>query len=216
MRPLTAADENPEADLTVLAAHGLCPDVVYQRGRAVDGGSGDGDLEFARQERELRVQRRPLPDELAPGARVDDLVVGDAGERVACRVAHTIAAGLDGMHLDGGEQGEDFRNAFECRPVELNVLPCGEMPIAAVILARNLRERAQLLRGYEPIGNRDPEHRRMLLDVEAVLQAQRAKLVLRQLAGQETLRLVAELGYPASDQCRVECVVAVHGLQPPI
>ena len=51
----------------------------------------------------------------------------------------------------------------------------------------------------------------MALDVEAVLQAQRAELVLGQLAGEVAARLVAELGDPFVDDGVVEVVVAVHG-----
>src|SRR5438874_1507806 len=41
--------------------------------------------------------------------------------------------------------------------------------------------------------NSDPQHRRVLLDVQAVLQTQGAKLVLRQLAGEKAPRLIAKL-----------------------
>src|SRR5690606_20404605 len=40
-------------------------DVVELDGRAVTPGPGHGDLELAGQERELRVEGRPLPDDLA-------------------------------------------------------------------------------------------------------------------------------------------------------
>ena len=50
----------------------------------------------------------------------------------------------------------------------------------------------------------------MLLDVQAVLQAQRPELVLGQLAGEKAPRLVAELGDALVDDALVEFVVAVH------
>ncbi len=102
------------------------------------------------------------------------------------------------------------------RPVELDVLPRREMAVASVILAGDLGERPKLRRRDETIGNRDPQHRRMLLDIEAVLQAQRAKLVLGQFAAQESLRLVAKLRHPPGYEGRVEFVVAVHAVQLPI
>jgi hypothetical protein len=49
-------------------------------GGAVFLGAVDGDLELARQEGELGVQRAPLAQDLGKGARVDDLVGGDAGQ----------------------------------------------------------------------------------------------------------------------------------------
>ena len=51
----------------------------------------------------------------------------------------------------------------------------------------------------------------MLLDVQPVAQAQRPELVFRQLAVEETPRLVAELGDPLGNERRVDFVVAVHG-----
>src|SRR3546814_20825939 len=62
--------------------------------------AGHGDLELTRQEREFRMQARPLADDLAVDARILDLVAGGAGEMVGGHVADAVAAGLDGMHLD--------------------------------------------------------------------------------------------------------------------
>src|SRR5262249_19178988 len=86
-----------------------------------------------------------------------------------------------------------------------------EVSVASVILAPDMRELAQLLRGKHSVRNRNAQHRRMLLDIEAVLQPQRAKLVLGQLAGEKAPRLVAELRNSFGDDAMVEGVVAVHG-----
>ena len=51
----------------------------------------------------------------------------------------------------------------------------------------------------------------MLLDIEAVLQPQRPEVILGQLAGQESTRLVAKLLDSFVDEAAVEGVVAVHG-----
>ena len=51
----------------------------------------------------------------------------------------------------------------------------------------------------------------MALHVPAVLQAQRAELVVGQLAGQVALQLVAELGGAGAHEAAVEIGVAVHG-----
>jgi hypothetical protein len=70
---MTAADDDLEAGLPrAVAAHDQA-DVVDLDGRAVLLAPGHRDLELARQERELGVQRRPLPDDLAPDARIVDL-----------------------------------------------------------------------------------------------------------------------------------------------
>ena len=66
------------------------------------------------------------------------------------------------------------------------------------------------VRRQQAVGNRDAQHRRVLLDVQAVLQPQRPELVLGQLAGQEAPGLVAELRDALVDDALVEWVVAVH------
>ena len=101
------------------------------------------DLELARQIGELRVECRPLPDQFGVRPRIDDLVAGDAGEMVARDVADAIAAGLDRVHLDGGELREDVGHVFESRPVELDVLARREVSVASVILAADMRQLAQ-------------------------------------------------------------------------
>ena len=114
------------------------------------------------------------------------------------------------MHLHRGELGEDLGHLLELRPVELEVLARGEVAVAAVVLARDVGELAQLSRGQQAVRNRDAQHRRMALDVEAVLQPQRPELVLGQLAGEEAARLVAELGDALVHQALVDLVVEVH------
>ena len=55
-----------------------------------------------------------------------------------------------------------------------------------------------------------PQHRRVLLDIQPVLQPQRAKLVLGQFPGEEPARLVAELGNAFVDEALVKGVVPIH------
>jgi len=125
-------------------------------------------------------------------------------------VAHHVAARLDRVHLHRRELGEDVGDVFELRPVELQVLSRGEVAVAAVVGARHVREFAQLCGGQQPVGNRDPQHRRVALDVEPVPEPQSLELLLRQLARQEAPRLVAELANPVVHQALVDLVVAVH------
>jgi len=49
-----------------------------------------------------------LPKELGVGPRIDDLVGGDAREMVGGDVANTVPTGLDRMHLDRGQLGQDI------------------------------------------------------------------------------------------------------------
>ena len=145
----------------------------------------DGDhrhLELARQEAELGVQRRPLADDLGVGARVGHLVSGGAGEVIGGDVADAVAGGLDGVHLDLGQLGQDVGDVAERRPVELQVLARGEVAVAAVVDAGDVGELAHLPRGQRAVGHGDAQHVGVQLQVEAVHQAQRAELVFRQLA----------------------------------
>ncbi len=169
------------------------------------------DLELARQVVELRMQRRPLADDFAVRPRILDLVRCDTGEMIGRGVADAVAAGLDGMHLDGGEIGQHVGHVFELRPVVLQVLARGEVGVVAVVLACQMREHAQLLARQQAVGNRDAQHRRMLLDVQAVAQAQGAEFILGQRAFEEAARLVAELRDPLGHDGGVDFVVSVHG-----
>ena len=169
-----AADQHAEAVLAVRPAHDLQADIVEGDGRAILGGAGDGDLELARQPAELGMQRRPLAQDLAPGARVLELVIGGAGERIGGDVAHAIAAGLDAVHLDIGERGQHVGNVDELHPVELQVLPRGEMAVAAIPPPPDHGELAQLLGREHAIGNGDAQHVGVQLEIESVPQAQAA------------------------------------------
>ncbi len=62
-----AADVDGEAETAVGEALQMQADVVQLHGRAVALGGDDGDLELARQEAELGMQRRPLADDLGVG-----------------------------------------------------------------------------------------------------------------------------------------------------
>ncbi len=135
---------------------------------------------------------------------------GDAGELVGGGVADAAAAGLNRVHLHGGQLGEDFRHVFQLRPVELHVLPGADVGVALVVVAGDLRQLAQLARGEQAIGNGDAQHRGIALDIETVLQAQRAELLTGQFTRQVTAGLVAELLDAVLDDPLVVLVVYVH------
>ena len=129
----------------------------------------------------------------AIGARIGDLVGGDAGEMVGGDVADAIARGLDRVHLDAGELGENVGRVLQRRPVELEVLPRGEMAVAAIVLARDFGELAHLARVQRAVGHGDAQHVGMELQIEAVHQPMRPELLLGQFAGEAARHLVAEL-----------------------
>jgi len=219
--PHATAHVDREAQRAVVVVHQLEPDVVPAGGRAVLAAAADGDLELARQERELRVQRAPLAQDLAPGARVGDLVGCHARQHVGGDVAHAVAAGLDAVHVDLGQQVHHVGAALEQDPVELKVLPRGEVAEAAALgrapgvlqveLARDPCQLPQLPRRQHAVRDRHPQHRRVPLHVPAVLQPQRAEVVGAQFAAQVPVELVAVLGRAGVHEPAVEVGVAVHG-----
>jgi hypothetical protein len=209
--PEAAADEHAKAELARGIAHQVQADVVHLGGGPVGSRAGDGDLELARQVGEFRVQRRPLADDLAVGARVIDLIRGDARQVIGGDVAHAVAARLDGVHLHGRQFREDVRDLLEFGPVQLQILAGREVPEAAVVAARDVGELAQLAYREQAIGDRDAQHRRVALQVESVAQPQRLELVFRELARQVTARLVAELAHALVHEGLIEFVILVHG-----
>ena len=140
-----AAGDDARADFTFVIFDDLNADIVNQNGGAIFGAGIDGDLEFARQVGEFGVERRPLANQFAVRTRVDDFIVCDAGKMVRRGVAHAVAAGLDCVHLDAGEIGQNVRHFFELGPVVLDVLPRGEVAVVAVVLARDVAQHAHLL-----------------------------------------------------------------------
>ncbi len=195
-------------------------DVMPGRGRAVLLGAGDRDLELPGQERELRVQGAPLPQELAVRPGIDHLVGGDAGPGVARDVADAVAAGLDPVqvglrqhihHVGGGGQGD---------PVELQVVASREVPeaspfagladITMVEFPGHPRQRTQLEGRQLAIRHGDAQHRGVPLDVPAVLQPPGLECIVRQFARQVARELVAELRCTGTQERAVEVGVAVH------
>ena len=206
----TTADEHTKAQFAGVVAHQAEADVVHPQHDAVFSGTVEGDLELARQKGELGVVGRPLAQDLGERPRIGHLVDRHAGEGVGGDVADAVARGLVGMHLHAGQCGEHLGNGLQRRPVELDIGAGGEVGVAAVMVARQLGEFAQLAAGEMAVGHGDAEHRRVTLDVDAVLQAQRTELILRELPGEEAPHLVAELCNTFVEQMLVVFIVLVH------
>ena len=156
------------------------------------------------------MQRAPLAQDLAVRARVHDLVRGHAGEAVARDVADAVAAGLDAVHVHVGERLHHVGALHQRDPVELQVLPRREVTVATIEVARDAGQRAHLRRVQLAVGHSDSQHRCVALDVPAVLQAQRAEVVVVQLAGEVALQLVAVLRSALMDEVTVELGIGVH------
>jgi hypothetical protein len=205
-----AAHDHLEADLALFVAPQAQADVMHTHGGAVVGRAGDGDLELARQEAELGMQRRPLAHDLAPDARILDLVDRGAGEMIGRDVANDVAGGLHGVHVDFGKCCQGVGGVLELDPVELQVLAGGEMAVAAVVRAGDVGQLAELAGRQRAVGNGDPQHVGVELKVEPVGQAQRLELRLGELARQAAAHLVAELLDALGDQRAVVVVVTVE------
>ena len=115
------------------------------------------------------------------------------------------------MDADFGEIGQRVGQVGELDPVELDVLPRGEMAVAAVVAPRHMGELAQLLRRQRAVGNGDAEHVGVQLQIDAVLQPQHLELVLGEFAGEAALHLIAEFGDALVDQGAVDFIIGIHG-----
>src|SRR5882762_5262938 len=206
-----SADQHAKPHLTLLVLDRVQADVVHRDCGAIGLGAVHGELELAREIRELGMERGPLADDFAPDERVHDLVPCDSGEMVGGDIAEGIARRLDRVHLHRRQLREYVGYALEFRPVQLQILARAEVAVTAVVLARDLREFSQLLRRQQAVGDGDAQHRRVTLDVEAVPEAQRAELVIGELAREKAPGLVAELGDALVDELLVDFVVKVHG-----
>jgi hypothetical protein len=152
------------------------------------------DLELARHEREFRMQRHVLADQLGPQPRVLDLVGRDTGPLIGRDIAHAIAAGLHAVHADAGEICHGVGQFGELDPVVLNILPRGEMAVTAVVFARHMRQHAHLLRRQRAVRNGGAQHVSVKLQIDAIHQPQRLEFFFGQFAGQTPRYLVAEFG----------------------
>jgi hypothetical protein len=211
---LAAADQHLEADLAGLVPVHAQADIVHLHGGAVVRRTRDRDLELAREERELRMEGRPLPDDFAVDAGIFDLIAGHAGKVIGGDVADAVAGGLDGVHLHARQLGQDVGRVLQPDPVELQVLPRGEVAVALVVAARDVGQLAQLPGRERAVGHGDAQHVGMQLQIESVHQAQRLELVFAELAGDAAVHLIAELLDAFVDQRLIIVVVAIHGSLP--
>mmetsp|Transcript_1021 Transcript_1021/g.1211 ORF Transcript_1021/g.1211 Transcript_1021/m.1211 type:complete len:274 (+) Transcript_1021:893-1714(+) len=176
----------------------------------------DGDLELAAHELEFRVIGRPLTDQFRDRAGVFDLVRGGAGEMVGGHVADGVAGGLDCVQVHLCQRVQHVRHVLQLGPVVLDVLTGSEMAIALVPLFRQQRELAHLVGRQRAIGDRNPQHIGVQLQIQTVHQAQGLELVLGQRAVNAALDLGTELAVALFQEGSVEVVVLIHWLRPPV
>ena len=128
----------------------------------------------------------------------------------------------DPVELDVGARGEVAVAELQRRrgqrqtglrglQLVLRLLRVGQQfGVGPVVVARDAGQHAQLHAADFAIRHGDARHRRIALDVPAVLQAQRQQLLVGQLAALPALELVAELLGAQGDELAVEIGVLVH------
>ncbi len=166
--PEPPAHHHLEAGLANSVAVHVQADVVNLHRGAIMRRRSERNLELSRQEREFRVQRQMLAQQLRPYARILDLVRRNPRPLIGRDVAHAIAAGLHPMQSGAREIGHRVGQLLELDPVELDVLARGEMAVIAVVAPRHVRERAHLVGGERAVGDGDPQHIGVQLQIDAV------------------------------------------------
>ena len=204
-----AADINAPAEHAIPFQQ-LNADVVQPHRRAIFLGPDHRDLELARKVAEFRVEGAPLAQQFRPDARIGDLVGGSPGILVGRDISDAIAAGLDRVHLDRRQIGKDVGRVGQLDPIILDVLPRGEMAVAAIVFARDRRQHPHLAAVERAIGNGDAQHIGVELQIQAVHQPQRLELVLGDLPRKAALHLIAKFLDARVDDLLVVLVVFIH------
>ena len=168
--PEPATDADLVSDRARCIADDADTDIVRAGYGPVDRGTAHRDLELPRQEREFRVIRRPLPEQLGRRSGIGDFVGDRAGEVVGGDVAHAVPRRLDRVHLHVGEGVEDVWHVLELRPVELDVLPRGEVSVTPVPALRDMGQLPHLAAVERSVGDGHAKHVGVQLQVEAVHQ----------------------------------------------
>ena len=144
---------------------------------APDAASRDGNLELARQIVELGIARQHSICFQRKRRSIADLVRIHAGDRAAGDVARDIAAGADRVQADAPEFLEHLGKSLDRDPVQLNVLPHGEIGDAAGVAAGQTGDGSQLVRSQQAVGNANPQHEERQRQPLAVLAADHPRAI---------------------------------------
>ena len=205
-----AAHQHTEADFALRIFHHRQADVMYRNRGPVICCASNRDLEFTRQVSELRMKGAPLAQYLGVRARIDDFITCHAREFIAGDVAYAIARGLVAMHFNAGQVRHQIRHIFQLEPVVLNVLTRGEMPVASIVFARDMRKHAYLRGTHQTIRHGNTQHVSMYLHIQTILQTQDAEFIFAQLTRQAAAHLVAELRDALVYNLVVIFIIAIH------
>ena len=119
----TTTNQYAETDLASIVLNDVQTDVMHGNRRTVMSRHGiHSDLELTRQEGKFRMEGRPLTDDLAVRARINQFFRNHTRVLVSGGVTDTVTTGLHGVHLHFSQVSQNLRHVFQGRPVELHVL----------------------------------------------------------------------------------------------
>ena len=78
------------------------------------------------------MEGRPLAQQFGPGSAVLELVRRGSREGIGGDVPNAVTGGLDRVKADLGKLAKNFGHLGQGNPVELEVLPGGEVAVASV------------------------------------------------------------------------------------
>ena len=120
--------------------------------------TGDGGLELARQVGVCGVADVAIGDGADGRGGVDDLVGCDAGHRRTQDHPGAVAAGLGGVQPDRLQPAPDLGHVLDPDPVQLHVLPVGDVGDIPTEVDRDLPDHPELLGGQRTAVDPDPQH----------------------------------------------------------
>ena len=204
-----AADKDATAQNAVLLDQ-FDADIVEAHRSTVLRAGNHRNFELARQVAEFGMKGRPLAQQFGPRTRIGNFVGGSACILIGRNVADAVTTGLDSVHLDLCQLGQQIGAFLQLDPVILNILTRGEMTVTTVIFARDMRQHVHLAAVQRAIGYSDTEHISMELQIKPIHQAQRLELVFGHLARQPPLYLIAKFFDASIDDGLVKGVIFIH------
>ena len=127
--------------------------------------AGDRGLELARQVRQRGVADEARRDLVDLRGRVDQLIDRDAGDGRAEHDARHVAARLGGAEADRLEAAPDLGHRLDLDPVQLDVLPVGQVGGVAAEFGRDAGDDAQLLGGQLAAVDADAQHEVLVFEL---------------------------------------------------
>src|SRR6185437_10508764 len=165
VRGQAAADPQVESGPAVRPDHADERHVVDLVVGAVVRAAGDRRLVLAGQVGELGVADVAVAHLAQRRRRVQHLVLRHAGQRAAEDDPRGVAAGLGGVQADRLQPAPDLRDVLDPDPVQLDVLPVGDVLDVPAELCRDGRDRQQLLAAQRPAVDPYAEHEEAVLEL---------------------------------------------------